>query len=272
MVVWAELAKYSRSSLWRVNPQASQRFLSTIRLVPTLPVRSHDMTNQVAVVTGAAGGIGAATATLLRDRGWLVAGVDLTPSTADSSHIVDLRETHAPTRLFDDVEARLGRPTALVNAAGLYRANGLLETTSDYASDVMAVNVTAPILLSRDLIDRAVRAKSGASIVNVTSVVGRIGSHDPAYGASKGALISLTKGLASSYGRSGVRVNAVAPGVIETAMSRTIPADRLGHYLDTIPEGRLGRAGEVAAAVGFLLSAEASYINGAVIDVNGGLA
>ena len=231
-----------------------------------------DVTERVAVVTGAAGGIGAAVATLLRDQGWLVAGVDLGPSTADSSHIVDLRDTRALSGLLDDVEARLGRPTGLVNAAGLYRATGLLETTSDYASDVMAVNVTAPILLSRDLIELAVRANSGASIVNVTSVVGRIGSHDPAYGASKGALISLTKGLASSFGKAGVRVNAVAPGVIETNMSRTIPADRLGHYLDTIPAGRLGQAGEVAAAIGFLLSPEASYINGAVVDVNGGLA
>ncbi|GAA4011334.1 beta-ketoacyl-ACP reductase [Allokutzneria multivorans] len=221
------------------------------------------------MVTGAAGGIGAATVAELRARGWAVAGVDLAPSTADSSHIVDLRSPDVFSDLLDDVEARLGRVTGLVNAAGLYRAVALPETTSDYAADVMAVNVTAPIMLCREVISRA---GGGVSIVNVTSVVGRIGSHDPCYGASKGALISLTKGLASSYGKSGVRVNAVAPGVIETGMARSIPAERLERYLETIPAGRLGEGREVASVIGFLLSEEASYVNGTVVDVNGGLA
>ncbi|WP_086829210.1 SDR family NAD(P)-dependent oxidoreductase [Allokutzneria sp. NRRL B-24872] len=227
------------------------------------------MSERVAVVTGAAGGIGAATVEVLRERGWAVAGVDLAPSTADSSHIVDLRSTDALGGVLDEIQARLGRVTGLVNAAGLYRAVALPETTSDYAADVMAVNVTAPIMLCREVI---ARAGGPVSIVNVTSVVGRIGSHDPSYGASKGALIALTKGLASSYGKSGVRVNAVAPGVIETGMARSIPAERLGQYLETIPAGRLGEAEEVASVIAFLLSEEAAYVNGAVVDVNGGLA
>jgi 3-oxoacyl-[acyl-carrier protein] reductase len=225
----------------------------------------------VAVVTGAAGGIGAAVVDRLRKQSWKVAGVDRDPSTADMTHVVDLRDVTVVASLLDRIRDVLGEPTALVNAAGVYQAVSLLETSPEYINDVMAVNVTAPIILARELIRLSVERSSPASIVNITSVVGWTGGDDPAYGASKGALISMTKGLAKAFGSMGIRVNAIAPGIVNTPMARSIPVERLQNYMASIPAGRFADADEIAAGVEFLLSSDASYINGAIIDINGGL-
>jgi len=110
-----------------------------------------------------------------------------------------------------------------------------------------------------------------SSVVNVASVSGQMGSPDPSYAASKGGLIAMTKGLGRAYAAQGIRVNAVAPGIIDTEMAGLIPPDRREQSRRSIPSGRFGAAEEVAAAVAFLLDDESSYMAGTVLDVNGGL-
>ncbi len=187
-------------------------------------------------------------------------------------YVADLAEPDAPAKVMFDVCRDLGVPTVLVNAAGVYRAIDLLETDVAYADEVYAVNVRAPMLLIKELIARHAPAGTAARVVNVASVSGQIGSPDAAYGASKGALIALTRSLGRAFAGAGIRVNAVAPGIVDTDMARRIPADRLASYLGEIPLGRMASAREVADAVLFLLSDQASYLIGTVVDVNGGMA
>ncbi|WP_171074135.1 SDR family NAD(P)-dependent oxidoreductase [Nonomuraea basaltis] len=139
------------------------------------------------------------------------------------------------------------------------------------AGGIGAVNLVAPLVLCREFVGSHIACGSKASIVNVASVSGRMGSPDPSYAASKGGLIAMTKGLGRVYASHGIRINAVAPGVIDTDMARLIPAERREQYLSTIPSGRFGASQEVATTVAFLLSTESSYMAGTVLDVNGGL-
>ncbi len=150
-------------------------------------------------------------------------------------------------------------------------AHSLLETEITYLDEVYAVNVRAPILLTREMVARNIHAGSAARIVNVASVSGQIGSPDAAYGASKGALIAFTRGAGRAFASSGIRINAVAPGIVDTDMARVIPEDRISSYLSDIPLHRLASPEEVSAAVAFLLSEQASYLVGTVVDVNGGM-
>ncbi|GAA0385195.1 3-oxoacyl-[acyl-carrier-protein] reductase [Microbispora corallina] len=226
---------------------------------------------RIALVTGAAGGIGQAIVDVLRRKGWRTAGADLKPSTADMHYPVDLSDHGQASALVGLVASDMGLPTALVNAAGIYRAVHLPETDERYIEEVMAVNLVAPLVLCREFIGRHVAGGTRASVVNVASVSGEMGSPDPSYAASKGGLIAMTRGLGRAYAAQGVRVNAVAPGVIDTEMAALIPADRRKQYRRSIPSGRFGTAEEVAAAVAFLLDDESSYMAGTVLDVNGGL-
>lgn len=226
---------------------------------------------QTALVTGAAGGIGQAIVAVLRVKGWRTIGADLHGSSADAHYSVDLRHPEQAAALIDKVTSDNGLPRALVNAAGIYRAVHLPETDTAYIDEVMAVNLVAPLVLCREFVGSHIADGSKASIVNVASVSGRMGSPDPSYAASKGGLIAMTKGLGRVYASHGIRINAVAPGVIDTDMARLIPAERREQYLSTIPSGRFGAAQEVAATVAFLLSDESSYMTGTVLDVNGGL-
>jgi 3-oxoacyl-[acyl-carrier protein] reductase len=233
-----------------------------------LPYLSNE---RIALVTGAAGGIGQAIVDMLRRKGWRTAGADLKPSTADAHYPVDLSDHRQAAELIDVVVSDIGLPAALVNAAGIYRGVHLPETDDRYIEEVMAVNLVAPLVLCREFIGRHVAGGSSASVVNVASVSGEMGSPDPSYAASKGGLIAMTKGLGRAYAAQGVRVNAVAPGIIDTEMAGLIPADRREQYRRSIPNGRFGAAEEVAAAVAFLLGDESSYMVGTVLDVNGGL-
>ncbi|MEI7742339.1 MAG: SDR family oxidoreductase [Chloroflexota bacterium] len=232
-----------------------------------------------AIVTGAASGIGAAVAGRLVAEGAAVAGLDL--DWAGRTHLpgviriaVDVRD---PASVEGAVAAAVvalgGPPDTLVNAAGVYLVRSLLETTPEAWDDVQAINLRGPFLVST----AAVRAGMGPGvIVNLSSVAayeGSSGEPSGAYNASKAGVSNLTRQMAAEWAGQGVRVVAVAPGVIDTPMLRMMDDPIAGlAYLDaSVPLRRLGTAGEVAAVICFAASAEASYLTGTTIVVDGGL-
>jgi NAD(P)-dependent dehydrogenase (short-subunit alcohol dehydrogenase family) len=232
------------------------------------------VSSPTAVVTGAAGVIGGAICRALATSGYRVAGLDSLPAPIDTiwHHVVaNLDEPGHVASAFDEVSRVLGAINVLVNNAGRYLAVDFLDTTPEQFSLIMASNVGTAFMCSQQFASRAISAKMQGAIVNVASVSGRIGSADCAYGASKGAVIALTRSLAGVLGPHGIRVNAVAPGIVVSDMSARIPADRREHYLNEIPIGRYGQPEEIASVVVFLAGPTSSYMVGAIVDVNGGL-
>ena len=232
-----------------------------------------------ALVTGASKGIGAATAVALAaggrdvlvhyggDRDGAEATAEACAKHGVEARVVgaDLREGVEPlAQAIDDV----GGLDALVNNAGL-TADGLALSMRDDAFQLaLQVNLVAAFSLSRAALRGMLRRRAGR-IVNVTSVVGLHGNAGQAnYAASKAGLVGLTKTLAREVGKRGITVNAVAPGFIETAMTAGI---ELSDHLVRVPAGRLGTADEVASVIAFLCSDAAAYVNGAVVQVDGGL-
>jgi 3-oxoacyl-[acyl-carrier protein] reductase len=236
-------------------------------------------TSAWALVTGASKGIGAATAAVLAAQGHSVLvhfGGDRDGAQAVVEQCVqlgvdaravqaDLREGVAPLAAAIEEVGGIG---VLVNNAGM-TADGLALSMTDEAFSVpLQVNLTAAFALSRAALRGMLRSRAGR-IVNVTSVVGLHGNAGQAnYAASKAGLVGLTKALAREVGKRGITVNAVAPGFIDTAMTAQVSTDGM---VDGIPAGRLGTPEEVAAVIGFLCSAPAAYVNGAVVQVDGGL-
>ncbi|MGI9016381.1 MAG: 3-oxoacyl-ACP reductase FabG [Euzebya sp.] len=232
-----------------------------------------------ALVTGASKGIGAATATALARQGYHVivgygGDADGAASVVGQCEEFGVTASAVGADLATDVTPLLqaaeevGGVAALVNNAGV-TADGLVFGMDDDAfATTLQINLTAAFQLSRGVLRRMLRARHGR-IVNVTSVIGLHGNAGQAnYAASKAGLVGLTKSLAREVGKRGITVNAVAPGFISTAMTAEVTADS---FIDRIPAGRLGEPGEVAAAIGFLCSDQASYINGTVLQVDGGL-
>lgn len=232
-----------------------------------------------ALVTGASKGIGAATAVALARQGRDVLvgyggdaeGAAAVVAACEAEGVqaravgADLATDIGPLEAAVD---EVGGVAVLVNNAGL-TADGLVFGMDDEAfARVIDVNLTAAFKLSRAVLRKMLRARSGR-IVNVTSVVGLHGNAGQAnYAASKAGLVGLTKSLAREVGKRGITVNAVAPGFITTAMTEDVDA---ASFADRIPAGRLGEAEEVAAAIAFLCSDQASYVNGTVLQVDGGL-
>jgi meso-butanediol dehydrogenase / (S,S)-butanediol dehydrogenase / diacetyl reductase len=232
---------------------------------------------KVAVVTGAARGIGLAVARRFLREGYRVAALDIDAA--------ELRRTCAeclaigcdvadPRQVADAVAriaGELGRIDALVNNAGIAIFKPLLETTFEEWSRVMGVNLDGPFLLAQACAPVMLKHGGGA-IVNVASISGmRASTLRVAYGTSKAALVHLTKQQAVELGTLGIRVNAVSPGPVDTAMAKQVhtPDIRKG-YRDAIPLERYGTEDELAAAIWFLCSDEASYINGHTLSVDGG--
>lgn len=232
-----------------------------------------------ALVTGASKGIGAATATALAAAGHDVVvhyGSDKEGAEAVAArcaeHGVDTRVVGAD--LATDLETltavvdELGGVGVLVNNAGRTADSLSLSMSDDAFRDVLEVNLTAAFRLSRAVLRGMLRARQGR-IVNLSSVVGLHGNAGQAnYAASKAGLVGLTKTLAREVGKRGITVNAVAPGFIATGMTEGLPAEEI---IARIPAGRLGDPEDVAAVVAFLCSPAASYVNGAVVPVDGGL-
>ncbi|MEO8366194.1 MAG: SDR family oxidoreductase [Pseudoxanthomonas sp.] len=244
----------------------------------------------ILLVTGAGRGIGAATATLAARRGYAVC-VNYLHNQAAAMRVVDAIEHaggHAIAvaadisveaevlRLYESIDRQWGPVTALVNNAGiLERQTRVQSIDAARLQRVFATNVIGSFLCAREAVLRMSTAQGGqgGAIVNVSSVAAQTGSPNEyvEYAASKGAIDSFTRGLAAEVAGEGIRVNAVRPGFIHTDMHASGgEPDRIERVKGLVPLGRGGRAEEVAAAILWLLSAEASYTTGAFIDVAGG--
>jgi 3-oxoacyl-[acyl-carrier protein] reductase len=253
---------------------------------PDLPGRALSRT---ALVTGAARGIGLATAEALLAAGHRVALVDRDADAvrsaaarlqADRALAIaqDVAQPGAGEALDRAVRERWDPVAILVNNAGIPsprragRTAGLAETTPEEWNAVLEVNLTAAQRLCRQFIP-AMRERRWGRIVNVSSLAGRSRTYisGVSYMASKAALLALARSIAGEFGRDGVTANCVAPGYIATAMAALHGEEKNAEIAKRIPLGRAGTPQEVAAAIAFLASEEAAYMNGAVIDVNGGI-
>lgn len=239
------------------------------------------VTGEVAVVTGAAGGIGRAVALRLATDGYLVFACDLREDRVEEALAgregivpfgVDVCERDQVSRLVDAAVAR-GRVAALVNAAGIHRPAPFLETAEDDFDLLMRVNVKGTYLPSL-LLGRAMVESGGGSVVNFSSVAAHhLTANSALYGATKGAVLSLTRGMAVSLAPHGVRVNAVSPGPVETPMNahRREDPEYVRTMIDRVPLGRQGQPEEVAGAVSFLVGGGSAWMTGTVLEVDGGI-
>jgi NAD(P)-dependent dehydrogenase (short-subunit alcohol dehydrogenase family) len=246
--------------------------------------------SRIAVITGGSRGIGAATAKLLAANGYDVA-INYRSRQAAAEAVAaavlgqgvraltvqgDVAKESDVLRLFETVEEELGRPTALVNNAGIVGPSGRVEDME--AGDLRALfelNVVASIVCAREAVRRMStrRGGQGGAIVNVSSIAARMGSANlfVPYAASKGAIDSFTIGLAREVGPDGIRVNAVAPGLIDTEIHAPLGGDaRYPAIIEQTPLRRVGTPDEVAQTILWLLSDAASFVTGSVVEIGGG--
>jgi NAD(P)-dependent dehydrogenase (short-subunit alcohol dehydrogenase family) len=238
---------------------------------------------KVALVTGAARGIGLATAKRFLAEGWRVALLDIenallqgaVAEIASPEHTLalhcDVSDASAVAAAIDRLEQRFGRLDALVNNAGVAVFAPLLETSDDDWNRILAVNLTGPFLCAKAAV-ALMREHGGGAIVNITSISAvRASALRSAYGTSKAGLAHLTKQLAVELASLGIRVNAVAPGPVDTAMAKAVhTAEIRADYHDAIPLNRYGLEEELAEAIFFLSCERSSYITGQILAVDGG--
>ena len=238
----------------------------------------------VALVTGASRGIGHAIALALAGAGAKVIGTSTTAEgaakfTAElASHeyngrgaVLDVGSQASIDALIGDLEAAGDMPTILVNNAAITRDTLLLRMKSEDWDQVVTTNLTSVFRLSKACLRRMMKERHGR-IINLTSIVGLTGNPGQTnYSAAKAGLLGFTKSLAREVASRGITVNAVAPGFIDTDMTRALNEEQRAKLLEQIPVGRLGSAADIAAAVLFLASAPASYITGETLHVNGGM-
>lgn len=243
-----------------------------------------DLKGRAAVITGAARGIGRVITERLADAGAAVALVDLVEDTvAQAAGEVAARGATArgyrcDVSSFAEVEALggriladFGRVDVLVNNAGITKDRLFVRMTPEDWGQVIDVNLTGAFNFTKVFAPPMLKQRAG-SIVNIASVVGQVGNAGQAnYAASKAGMIGLTKSLAREFGARNVRVNAVAPGFIRTAMTDALSEDLQAQMKQSIPLGRLGEAGDVADVVMFLVSDLASYVTGQIINCDGGM-
>jgi 3-oxoacyl-[acyl-carrier protein] reductase len=242
-----------------------------------------DLTGKVAIVTGASRGIGRGIAAMLAASGaHVVAAARDDHAAGTAAEIIsaghsgeaaalDVTDVASIDALLAGVLARHGRIDILVSNAGIARDQLMLRMKRDDWDQVMATNLTAAFTLAQAVIKPMVKQRAGR-IIAVSSVVGQTGNAGQAnYAASKAGLIGFSKALARELASRSITVNVVAPGLIETDMTKAITDKAQGDWAAQIPLGRLGTTADVAAAVCFLASDEASYITGQVLAVNGGM-
>jgi 3-oxoacyl-[acyl-carrier protein] reductase len=241
-----------------------------------------DLTGKTALVTGASGGIGAAIARALHRQGATVAisgtrreALDsLSSELKERVHVVpaNLSDRSSVDGLVPAAEAAIGSLDILVNNAGITRDNLFLRMKDEEWDQVLAVNLTAGFVLARAALRGMMKRRSGR-IIGITSIVGVTGNAGQGnYAASKAGMIGMSKSLAAEVASRNVTVNCIAPGFIETAMTDVLNEKQRESILASVPAGRLGTGDEIAAAVVFLASAEAAYVTGQTLHVNGGMA
>ncbi|MDH3309204.1 MAG: 3-oxoacyl-ACP reductase FabG [Gammaproteobacteria bacterium] len=243
-----------------------------------------NLKGQIALVTGASRGIGQAIALELGKQGAQVFGSATSQDGAENISsvlkekgaagkgvVLEVNSTESIASALAEIEKSAGAPTILVNNAGITRDNLLLRMSEEEWDAILDTNLKSVYRLSKACL-RAMTKARGGRIISISSVVGAIGNAGQVnYAAAKAGLVGFTKALAREVGSRNITVNAVAPGFIDTDMTRALPEVQKEALLKQIPLGRLGLAEEVAAAVAFLASPQAGYITGSTLHVNGGM-
>ena len=242
------------------------------------------LNGQVAIVTGASRGIGEAIARTLAAAGATVVGTSTSGGGAEgiarmlgeagakgAGKVLDVRDATAGAAFVESVQQEFGPVAILVNNAGITRDNLLARMKDDEWDEIQATNLKAVFVLSRAVLRGMMKARAGR-IVNVSSVVGFTGNAGQAnYAAAKAGMVGFSKSLAREVGSRNITVNCVAPGFIETDMTRGLATEQMKKLVENVPLGRLGRVDDIAQAVLFLCSPGAAYITGATLHVNGGM-
>lgn len=240
--------------------------------------------NQIALVTGASRGIGAAIALELAKQGATVIGTATSSQGAEKISQVlsqaggqglgmalDVNDAAQVEATLKSISEQFGDITILVNNAGITRDTLLMRMKDEDWDDVISTNLKSVYRMSQAVLRPMMKARQGR-IISISSVVGHMGNAGQTnYAAAKAGMAGFTRSLASEVGSRGITVNCVAPGFIDTDMTRELPEEHRNKLLERIPLGRLGKVEDVAAAVAFLASPVASYISGETIHVNGGM-
>ena len=242
------------------------------------------LANEIALVTGASRGIGLAIAVELGRQGAMVVGTATSSNGAEiisnalkekgiksQGMVLNVTEPASIAELLETMQKNWGAPTILVNNAGITRDNLLLRMKDDDWDAIMDTNLKSVYRLSKACMRAMTKARKGR-IISIASVVGATGNAGQTnYAAAKAGVMGFTRALAREIGGRNVTVNAVAPGFIDTDMTRALADEQKTQLLQQIPLGRLGQPEEIAAAVAFLASPQAAYITGTTIHVNGGM-
>jgi 3-oxoacyl-[acyl-carrier protein] reductase len=239
--------------------------------------------DKISIVTGSARGIGRATALKFAAEGASVIVCDLDQHLVDavvkvvteqggeaSGFVVDVTDRSSIDAMVENVKTRYGRIDTLVNNAGIVQDARMVNMTDDQFDKVIDVNLKGTYNCTKAVVDTMLMQQSGV-ILNASSIVGLYGNFGQTnYAASKFGVIGMAKTWAREFGPSGIRANAVCPGMVETEIVKGIPDKVMQTIISRVPLGRLGRPEEIANTYAFLASDEASFINGAVIEVGGG--
>jgi len=240
--------------------------------------------NEIALVTGASRGIGQAIALRLGKDGATVVGTATSPAGAEAitkflqeygikgmGLVLNVTDQSSVDAAMETINAEYGAPSILVNNAGITRDNLLMRMKDDEWNDIIQTNLTSVFRLSKACLRAMTKARKGR-IISISSVVGAAGNAGQTnYSAAKAGLLGFTKSLAREVGARGITVNAVAPGFIDTDMTKALPEAQREALQRDIPLNRLGQPEEIASAVAFLASPDAGYITGETLHVNGGM-
>ncbi|MBD5772142.1 3-oxoacyl-ACP reductase FabG [Marinomonas colpomeniae] len=236
---------------------------------------------KIALVTGATRGIGKAIATALIEQGATVIGTATSESGAQSiskylgdsgkGWVLDVSSSESVDSVVKEITAEFGAPTILINNAGITRDNLMMRMKEDEWEQVINTNLTSVFRVTKACLRGMTKAKFGR-IISISSVVGSMGNGGQTnYSAAKAGLEGFSRSLAAEIGSRGITVNCVAPGFIETDMTKELPEEHKAKLVEKVPSARLGQPEEIAAAVAFLASQGAAYITGETLHVNGGM-